>query len=117
MHIRSCSVLTLVLSLTLPAPAQNPPANVVRTLLAAGRLDSVVDAPLHFRLFTVRLPARERVSYSGPNSMVYGLSGTLTTALNGTAQTVSEGAGAFVPRGRTAVFSAPGAEPARKVRP
>jgi len=114
MNIHSCSVLTLILSLlVLPVAAQTQPGNVVRTLLAAGRLDSVLEAPLHFRLFTVRLPARERVSYSGPNSMLYGLSGTLTAALNGTAQTVSEGTGAFVPAARTAVFSAPGAEPAR----
>jgi quercetin dioxygenase-like cupin family protein len=113
MRIRSWSWLALVLSsLALPALAQTQPANTVRTLLAAGHLGSVVDTPLHFRLFAVRLPAMERVSYSGPNSMLYVLSGTLTVALDGTAQTVSEGAGAFIPAGRTAVFGATGIEPA-----
>jgi quercetin dioxygenase-like cupin family protein len=113
MRIRSWSLLTLILSsLALPAFAQTQPANTVRTLLAAGHLGSVVDTPLHFRLFAVRLPAMERVSYSGPNSMLYVLSGTLAVALDGTAQTVSEGAGVFIPAGRAAVFGATGIEPA-----
>ena len=113
MRFRSWSLLTLVLSLlTLPALAQSPPASTVRTLLAAGRLDSVVDTPLHFRLFAVRLPTMERVPYSGPNSVLYVLSGTLAVAFDGTAQTVSEGAGVFIPAGRAAVFGATGAETA-----
>jgi quercetin dioxygenase-like cupin family protein len=113
MRIRSSSWLALILSsLALPALAQTQPANTVRTLLAAGHLGSVVDTPLHFRLFAVRLPAMERVRYSGPNSMLYVLSGTLTIALDGTAQTVSESAGIFIPGGSTAVFGATGTEPA-----
>ena len=112
MGIRSWSWLALVLSsLALPALAQTQPANTVRALLSVGHLDSVVDAPLHFRLFAVRLPAMERVSYSGPNNMLYVLSGTLTVTLDGNAQTVSEGAGVFIPAGRTAVFGATGIEP------
>jgi len=113
MRIRAWSWLTVVLSsLALPVLAQSLPANTVRTLLAAGRLASVVDTPLYFRLFAVGLPATERVSYSGPNSMLYVLSGTLTVALDGTAQTVSEGTGVFVPAGRAAVFGATGGESA-----
>ena len=113
MRIRSWSWLALVLSSpALPALAQTQPANTVRALLAAGHLSSVVDTPLHFRLFAVRLPAMEHVSYSGPNSMLYVLSGTLTVALDGAAQTVSEGAGVFIPAGRTAAFGATGIEPA-----
>jgi len=112
--MRSCWTLVLILiSLALPAFSQTQPGNTVRTLLAVGRLDSVVDAPLHFKLFAVRLPAMGRVAYSGPNSMVYGLSGTLDIALDGTSHPVSEGTGAFIPAGHAAVFSMPGAEPAR----
>ncbi len=113
MPIRSWSWLALVLSsLALPALAQTQPANTVRTLLAAGHLASVVDTPLHFRLFAVRLPVMEHVSDSGPNSMLYVLSGTLTVALDGSAQTVSGGAGVFIPAGHTAVVGATGTEPA-----
>src|SRR6266702_1462736 len=113
MRIRSWSWLALVLSsLALPAFAQTQPANTVRTLLAAGHLGSVVDTPLQFRLFVVRLPATEHVPYSGPNSVLYVLSGTLTVALDGTTQTVSEGAGVFIPAVRTTVVGATGIEPA-----
>jgi quercetin dioxygenase-like cupin family protein len=106
-------LLTLVLSsLALPALAQSQPPNTVRTVLAAGRLGSVVDAPLHFRLFAVRLPTMARVSHSGPNSMLYVLAGTLAIDLDGTAQTISEGAGIFISQGRAAVLSATGAGPA-----
>ena len=105
MRICSWSWFALVLSsLALPALAQTQPANTVRTLLAAGHLGSVVDTPLHFRLFAVRLPAMEHVPYTGPNSVLYVLSGTLTVALDGTAQTVSDGAGVFIPAVRTTVF-------------
>jgi len=114
MRMRSRSWIALVLwSLALPALAQTQPANTVRTLLAAGHLGSVVDTPLYFRMFAVRLPATEHVSYSGPNSMLYVLSGTLAVALDATAQTVSEGAGVFIPAGHASVFSATGSEPAR----
>jgi quercetin dioxygenase-like cupin family protein len=114
MRIRSWSWFALVLSsLAPPVLAQTQPANTVRTLLAAGHLDSVVDTPLYFRLFAVRLPPTERVSYSGPNSMLYVLSGTLAVVLDGNAQTISEGAGVFIPAGRAAAFGATSAEPAR----
>jgi quercetin dioxygenase-like cupin family protein len=111
MRIRSL-VLVILVSLAPPAFSQTQPGNTVRTLLAVGRLGSVVDTPLHFRLFEVHLPATGRVAYSGPNSMVYGLSGTLAIALDATTHTISEGAGAFIPAGRAAAFSVPGAEPA-----
>ena len=114
MRIRWSSWLALLLSsMALPALAQTQPANTVRTLLAAGHLGSVVDTPLHLRLFAVRLPAAERVSYSGPNSMLYVLSGKLMVALDGNAQTVSEGAGVFIPAGRAAVLDATGIDPTR----
>jgi len=94
------------------AAAQNQPASTVRTLLAAGRLGSVVDTPLNYRLLSVRLSATQRVSYSGPNAMVYAPSGGLGFDLDSNAQPLAEGAGAFIPAGRAATFSASGPEPA-----
>jgi len=114
MHIRSWPLLTLILSsLALPAFAQSQPANTVRTVLAAGRLASVVDTPLHFKLLAVHLPPTERVSYHGPNSMLYVLSGALAVAVDSTTQSISDGAGVFIPAGRATVLNATGAEPAR----
>ena len=113
MRIRSCLAIALVCSLPgITAAAQNQPASTVRTLLAAGRIGSVVDTPLSFRLLSVRLPAAQRVSYSGPNAMVYAPSGGLGFGLDGNAQPLAEGAGAFIPAGRAATFGASGPEPA-----
>jgi quercetin dioxygenase-like cupin family protein len=111
MRIRSWSLLALVLpSLALPAFAQSPPANTIRTLLAAGRVASVVDTPLHYRLLAAGLSANERVSYNGPNSMLYVLSGTLSVGLDGAPQLFSEGTGVFIPAGSTTILSATSAE-------
>jgi len=113
MRIRSCLAIALVCCLPgITAVAQNQPASTVRTLLAAGRLGSVVDTPLNFTLLSVRLPATQRVSYSGPNAMIYALSGGLGFDLDGAAQPVVEGAGAFIPVGRAVTFSASGPGPA-----
>src|SRR5207302_2013369 len=43
----------------LPLSPKTSPASTVRTLLAAGRLGSVVDTPLNFTLLSVRLPATQ----------------------------------------------------------
>src|SRR5207237_8220936 len=113
MRIRSCLAIALVCSLPgITAAAQNQPASTVRTLLAAGRVGSVVDRPLNFRLLSVRLPAAQRVSYSGPNAMVYAAVGRLGFELDGNSQPLAEGAGAFIPAGRVATFSASEPEPA-----
>ena len=101
--------LTLMLSsFVLPAVAQSPPANTVRTPLAAGRLTSVVEMPLYFRLYRARLPAAGRSSYSAVNTMLYGLSGALTIDIGGTAQSLAEGKGVFIPAGQEATISASG---------
>ena len=113
MRIRSCLAIALVCSLPgITAAAQNQPVSTVRTLLAAGRLGSVVDTPLNFRLLSVRLPATQHMPYSGPNAMVYAPSGGLGFDIDGNAQPLAEGAGAFIPEGRAAAFSASGPEPA-----
>jgi quercetin dioxygenase-like cupin family protein len=113
MRIRSCLAIMLVCCLPgITAIAQNQPASTVRTLLAAGRVGSVVDTALNFRLLSVRLPATERVPYSGPDAMVYALSGGFGFDLDGTTQPLGEGAGAFIPAGRAATFNASGPETA-----
>jgi quercetin dioxygenase-like cupin family protein len=116
LRLGSWSLILVLSSLTQPAFAQSQPPNTVRTVLAAGRLASVVDAPLQFRLFAVRLPAMASVSGGGPDSMIYLLGGTLAVAYEGRIQAVSEGAGLFIAAGRPAVFTATGAAPAHFLR-
>ena len=103
----------LFLLLPVAALAQSQPASTVRSLLAAGRIGSVVDTPLHFRLFSATVPAGQRLTYTGPNAAVYTLSGTLAIGGNGSGQTVAEGAGALISAGWAAAIGASGNEPAR----
>jgi len=103
-------LVAIVLSLSALAlirvGAQTQPANTVRTLLASGRLASVVDTPLYFRLFRVRLPASEQATYTGPNLVLYELSSALITSIGGTTETIPEGGGSFIPAGTTTTFRA-----------
>jgi quercetin dioxygenase-like cupin family protein len=112
MRVRIRPALLLLLLLPVAALAQSPPASTVRSLLAAGRIGSVVDTPLHFRLFRVAVPAAQRLTYTGPNAVLYALSGTLAIGTDGSDQTVAEGAGALIPAGRTAAIRASRDEPA-----
>ena len=98
--------------LPLAALAQSQPASTVRTLLAAGRVGSVVETPLAFRLLSVSLPSTQRASYSGPNAMLYALSGGLGVEVGGNSQPVGESGGAYIRGGQAAIFSASGSEPA-----
>ena len=66
--------------------------------------------PLYFRLLRVRLPPLEQATYAGPNAVLYDLSGGLAASIGSTAQTVSEGAGTFIPAGTTTFRAS--AEPA-----
>jgi len=90
--------------------AQNQPASTVRTLLATGRVGSVVETPLAMRLLSVRLPSTQRASYSGPNAMLYALSGGLGLELGGNSQPLAESGGAFIPGGQMATLSSSGSE-------
>jgi hypothetical protein len=61
-----------------PAPA--PPA-ITRTVVAATKLPTVTDVPLHFRAVSVTLPAGETSSVSLANGILYQLSGSTEVSL------------------------------------
>jgi len=107
------TVLVPLLLATLPSPtlAQSQPASTARMSLAAGRLASVVDIPLFFRLYRVSLPAGQRSSYGGSTAMLYSLSGAPTIDIDGTVQSLAEGTGAFIPAGKAATVGASASEP------
>jgi quercetin dioxygenase-like cupin family protein len=79
--------------------------------LAVGRLPSVVDMPLFFRLYRVRLPAGKLSAYDGSTAMLYGLSGTATIDIDGAVRSIAEGAAAFIPAGKATAIGASGPEP------
>ena len=89
-------VSALLAALPSPAFAQSQPTSTAQISLAAGRLASVVDIALFFRLYKVSLPAGQRSSYSGSTAILYVLSGAPTIDLDGTVQSLAEGAGTFM---------------------
>src|SRR3981081_1066573 len=94
MRFRWRVAIALICCLLPIAPlAQNQPARTGRTLLATGGGRSVVETPLALRLLSVRLPSTQRASYSGPNAMLYALSGGLGLELGGIENFDTTGAG------------------------
>src|SRR5438067_1938900 len=112
MRTRFYLAIALVCCIPIAALAQSQPASTVRTLLATGRIGSVVGTPLAFRLLSVRLPAAQQASYSGPNAMLYAVSSGLRVCLGGDSRPVAEGGGVFIPAGQAANLSVSGQEPA-----
>ncbi len=61
-----------------PAVAQTVEKGPVRTVLALGRVPSVVDAPMSFKLSRVSIPGGTSAVYRGAHSLVYVVSGVIT---------------------------------------
>jgi hypothetical protein len=58
-----------------PLLAQGTVAQTVRTVLAVGRVTSVVDAPMHFKLLRVTLHAGTSTTYRGSYGTIFAHSG------------------------------------------
>jgi mannose-6-phosphate isomerase-like protein (cupin superfamily) len=69
----------------LSAAAQTPPpaSPITRTVIAATKLPSVVEAPLHFKALRVTIAPGEKSSVSAANGIVYQLSGLTEVSLAG----------------------------------
>jgi quercetin dioxygenase-like cupin family protein len=92
-----------------PLCAQTPaPLKPVRMLIANGKLASVVDTPLYFKLLQVNLGAGQATTYFGSNAMIYPTSGSLTVESEGETKTLQDGDGAFVGAWKNATFKAAG---------
>lgn len=95
------------------AVAQPQSASPAATLLAKGRLASVVDLPLFFRLYRVHLPAAQRAQYEGSSTMLYDMSGEAAIDIGGGAtQALAAGSGAFIAAGQAVTISATETGPA-----
>ena len=75
MRIRFTVLALLLATLPSSAFAQSQPTSTTRLSLATGRLPSVVEMPLFFRLYKASLPAGQHTSYDGSTAMLYCLSG------------------------------------------
>jgi quercetin dioxygenase-like cupin family protein len=82
-----------------------PPA-ITRTAVAATKLPTVTDVPLHFKAVSVTLQPKEKSSVSAANGILYQISGSTEAALDGEAKTLNAGEGLFIAGGKTAALTA-----------
>ncbi len=102
--------LWLLGAMVLPAPAAAqatpaPPA-ITRTVVAATKLPTVTDVPLHFKAMSITLQPDEKSGVSAANGILYQMSGSTEVALDGEAKTLNAGDGLFIAGGKTAALAA-----------
>jgi len=109
MQFRTRGILLLG-AMALPAPgvAQTTPAPsaTTRTVLAATKLPTVTDAPLHFKAVSVILQPGEKSSVSATDGVLYQLSGSTEVSLDGETKMLNAGEGLFIAGGKTSVLKA-----------
>ena len=102
--------LLLLGAMALPAPgaAQTTPAPsaTTRTVLAATKLPTVTDAPLHFKAVSVTLQPNEKSGVSAANGILYQRSGSTEVALDSETKMLNANEGLFIAGGKTAALTA-----------
>src|SRR5256885_15191157 len=102
--------LLLLGAMALPAPgaAQTTPAPsaTTRTVVAATKLPTVTDAPLHFKAVSVTLQPDQKSGVSAANGILYQLAGSTEVVLDGEAKMLTAGEGLFIAGGKTAALTA-----------
>ena len=104
------SVFALLVAL--PLVAQQTPAQTIRTVLAVGRMTSVVDAPMHFKLLRVTLNVGAPTTYRGAPGQIFVQSGGLIVAIGDEKRTLQEAEGIYIPAGTNVTLQGTGAAPA-----
>src|SRR5258705_9660791 len=109
MQFRTTGLLLLgAMALPASGAAQTtsaPPA-ITRTVVAATKLPTVADVPLHFKAVSVTLQPGEKSGVSAANGILYQIAGSTEVALDGEAKMLSAGEGLFIAGGKTAALTA-----------
>src|SRR6204780_1146795 len=114
MQFRTTGLLLLgAMAFPVSGSAQTTPAPpaITRTVIAATKLPTATDVPLHFKAVSITLQPDERSSVSAANGILYQMSGSTEVALDGEAKTLNAGEGLFIPGGKTAALKAGSAGP------
>ena len=110
MQFRTTELLLLLGAMALPASgvAQTTPTPlaITRTVVAATKLPTVTDVPLHFKAVSVTLAPGEKTGVSAANGILYQVSGSTEVSLGGEAKKLSAGEGLFIPGGKAAALTA-----------
>src|ERR1700681_4793507 len=109
MQFRTTGLLLLgAMALPASATAQTtaaPPA-ITRTVVAATKLPTVVDVPLHFKAVSVTLQPGEKSAVSAANGILYQISGSTEVSAGGDAKILIAGEGLFIAGRKTTVLTA-----------
>jgi hypothetical protein len=76
-------------------PTQAPPT-VIRTVIAATKLPSVVRTPLYFRALHISVPARATTMLPAADGILYQISGSTEVSMGGETKSLQPGEGLFV---------------------
>src|ERR1700736_1293168 len=109
MQFRTTGLLLLgAMALPTSGAAQNTPAPsaITRTVVAATKLPTVTDVPLHFKAVSITLQPDEKSGVSAANGVLYQMSGSTEVALDGEVKMLNAGEGLFIAGGRTAALTA-----------
>jgi quercetin dioxygenase-like cupin family protein len=109
MQFRTTGLLLLgAMALPAAGTAQTTPAPpaITRTVVAATKLPTATDVPLHFKAVSVTLPPGEKSGVSVANGVLYQMSGSTEVALDGEAKMLNAGEGLFIAGGKTAALTA-----------
>ena len=109
MQFRTTGLLLLgVIALPASGTAQTTPAppTITRTVVAATKLPTVTDVPLHFKAVSITLQSDEKSGVSAVNGILYQMSGSTEVALDGGAKMLNAGEGLFIAGGKTAALTA-----------
>jgi quercetin dioxygenase-like cupin family protein len=109
MQFRTTGLLLLgAMALPAPGTAQTTPASlaITRTVVAATKLPTVTDVPLHFKAVSVTLQPYEKSDVSAANGILYQMSGSTEVSLGGKAKILNAGEGLFIAGGETAALTA-----------
>src|ERR1700693_2759632 len=111
MQFRTTGLLLLgAMALPASGTAQTTPAplEITRTVVAATRLPTVTDVPLHFKAVSITLQPDQKSGVSAANGILYQMSGSTKVALDGEAKMLNAGEGLFIAGGKTAALTAGG---------
>src|SRR5258708_7664155 len=101
-----CLLGAMVLPAAATAQTTPAPPAITRTVVAATKLPTVTDQPLHFKAVSITLQPDEKGGVSAANGILYQMSGSTEVALDGEAKTLNAGEGLFIAGGKSAVLTA-----------
>jgi hypothetical protein len=94
MHFRTFGIVLVGAAfVAVPAVAQTtaaPPA-IMRTVVAATKLPTIVAAPLHFRAVTITIRPGEVSRFSGASGIIYEMKGSTEVSIDGGVKTIGPG--------------------------